>query len=192
MSKPIDESPRLTCNLQCGVPAGIWGSFSGSISNVREWARLDKFYGITFKLCQFINFSQQEALFLKNPLYLLLVCGDCGALLRPDVVWFGEPLPMDAYEASHQAASSCDAMLVVGTSAVVRPAASLPLVAKHNGAFVVEVNVGYTPISALIDTTLIGRAGALMPALVDDILKRRGERHESEAAMGGAEASSKR
>jgi NAD-dependent deacetylase len=131
---------------------------------------------------------------LENPLGSIPpICADCGALMRPDVVWFGEPLPMDAYEASHLAASSCDAMLVVGTSAVVRPAASLPLVAKHNGAFVVEVNVSFTPISALIDTTLIGRAGELMPALVDEILKHRGASRQTEEAIdGGAGASSRR
>ncbi len=99
-------------------------------------------------------------------------CKSCGALLRPDVVWFGEPLPVEAYETSHQMASSCDAMLVVGTSAAVRPAASLPLVAKHNGAVVVEINTGYTPISTLIDATLIGKAGEILPELVERILKR--------------------
>ena len=117
-------------------------------------------------------------------------CAQCGALLRPDVVWFGEPLPMEAYEASHQAASTCDAMLVVGTSAVVRPAASLPLVAKHNGAFVVEVNANYTPISALIDATLIGRAGEVLPKLVGALLDRRsgmrsGNDHQDAEAENG-------
>ena len=117
-------------------------------------------------------------------------CAQCGALLRPDVVWFGEPLPMEAYEASHQAASTCDAMLVVGTSAVVRPAASLPLVAKHNGAFVVEVNTNYTPISALIDATLIGKAGEVLPKLVDALLDLRPgmrsgcDRQDTEAENG--------
>ena len=103
-------------------------------------------------------------------------CTACGSLLRPDVVWFGEPLPTEAYEASHEAASTCEAMLVVGTSAMVRPAASLPLVAKHNGAFVVEVNVGFTPISTLIDATLVGKAGEVLPELVERVLKAIGER----------------
>lgn len=97
-------------------------------------------------------------------------CPKCGSLLRPDVVWFGEPLPSSAYERADEAARTCDAMLVVGTSAMVRPAASLPLVAKHNGAMVVEINVAYTPISALIDATIVGRAGDILPAVVDGVL----------------------
>ncbi len=103
-------------------------------------------------------------------------CGQCGALLRPDVVWYGEPLPMEAYERSHQIAASCDAMLVIGTSAVVHPAASLPLVAKHNGAFVVEVNTAYTPISALVDATLLGKAGDLLPEIARRVLEAVGNR----------------
>ena len=120
---------------------------------------------------------------LENPLGTIPPrCEACGSLLRPDVVWFGEPLPMEAYEASHEGASSCDAMLVVGTSAVVRPAASLPLVAKHNGALVVEVNTNYTPISALIDATLIGKAGDVLPGLVDAVLDLVGERGRETAS----------
>ena len=102
------------------------------------------------------------------------LCERCGALLRPDVVWFGEPLPSRAYDASYEAASECDAMLVVGTSAVVRPAASLPLVAKHAGAIVVEVNTQYTAISALIDATILGKAGETVPTLVEALLETRG------------------
>lgn len=109
-------------------------------------------------------------------------CSVCGSLLRPDVVWFGEPLPTEAYEASHEAASTCEVMLVVGTSAMVRPAASLPLVAKHNGAFVVEVNVGFTPISTLIDATLVGKAGEVLPELVERVLEVVGDQ------ASGAEA----
>jgi NAD-dependent deacetylase len=113
------------------------------------------------------------------------LCERCGALLRPDVVWFGEPLPSKAYDASYEAASECDAMLVVGTSAVVRPAASLPLVAKHAGAIVVEVNTQYTAISALIDATVIGKAGEAVPALVDELLEARGSGDSARAERGG-------
>ncbi|MFH1689713.1 MAG: NAD-dependent deacylase [Candidatus Eisenbacteria bacterium] len=117
------------------------------------------------------------------------LCERCGALLRPDVVWYGEPLPMEAYERSHEIASSCDAMLVVGTSAMVHPAASLPLVAKHNGAFVIEVNSAFTPISALVDDTLLGSAGDILPAIADRVLQLVGNRGGG-AANSVARASS--
>ena len=70
-------------------------------------------------------------------------------------------------------------MLVVGTSAMVRPAASLPLIAKHNGAYVVEIHVSLTPISVLIDASLVGRAGEVLPELVDSLLERGGGREPS-------------
>lgn len=126
---------------------------------------------------------------LSNPLKEIPPrCEACGALLRPDVVWYGEPLPRKAYERSHQEASRCDAMLVVGTSAVVHPAASLPLVAKHGGAFVVEVNMGYTPISALVDATLLGRAGDILPELAERVL----ELVEKGGVGGGATGQAKK
>lgn len=106
------------------------------------------------------------------------VCGRCGAILRPDVVWFGEPLPHGPFEAAQDAAAFCGAMLVVGTSAQVMPAASLPLVAKQNGAFVVEVNTEPTAISALVDATIVGPAGGVLPELADRVVER--------AASGGA------
>jgi len=100
------------------------------------------------------------------------VCGRCGAVLRPDVVWFGEALPHGPFEAANLAAAFCGAMIVVGTSAQVMPAASLPLVAKQNGAFVVEVNTEHTAISTLIDETLLGAAGGVLPGLVEKVIRR--------------------
>src|SRR5512136_453334 len=91
----------------------------------------------------------------------------CGALLRPDVVWFGEALPTDAIRQAYDAAESCDVMLAVGTSALVQPAASLPMIAKTHGAYVVEVNLEPTPLSSLVDEAHHGRAGEVLPRLLD-------------------------
>ncbi|MCD4689863.1 NAD-dependent deacylase [bacterium] len=113
------------------------------------------------------------------------LCPSCGAPLRPDIVWFGEPLPLEAYDSSYEAASECDAMLVVGTSALVRPASVLPLVAKHNGGFVVEVNTEYTAISVLIDTTIIGKAGDVLPPFVDALAEVRSQLREHKATADG-------
>jgi NAD-dependent deacetylase len=90
----------------------------------------------------------------------------CGGMLRPDVVWFGEPLPQASRERALQAAYSADVFLVAGTSSVVYPAAALPHVAKQHGARVIEVNLETTELSAVADITLRGTAGEILPGLV--------------------------
>jgi NAD-dependent deacetylase len=92
-------------------------------------------------------------------------CAECGALLRPDVVWFGESLPGDVLEAAFAASAACNVMLVVGTSAVVQPAATLPLIAKQNGAVLVEINPQPTPLSDYADLTLRQPATHALPQL---------------------------
>jgi NAD-dependent deacetylase len=94
-------------------------------------------------------------------------CPDCGGLIRPDVVWFGEMLPGDAIEAAQEAAVEADVFLSVGTSAVVFPAAGLPLAAKEHGAYVAEVNVEASAITSEVDELARGPAGEVLPKLVD-------------------------
>lgn len=89
----------------------------------------------------------------------------CGALLRPNVVWFGEPLPAGAIAAAQEAAMSCEVMLVIGTSGVVHPAASMPLWAKQGGAYLIEINLQRTPISAYADEVILGPAAVEAPKL---------------------------
>jgi NAD-dependent deacetylase len=89
----------------------------------------------------------------------------CGSMLRPDVVWFGEQLSHEVLEKASAAASMSDVMFVVGTSAVVYPAAALPVLTKNKGGLVIEVNVERTDLSAYADISVFGRAGELMPAL---------------------------
>jgi NAD-dependent deacetylase len=93
-------------------------------------------------------------------------CAGCGALLRPDVVWFEETLPPDALQAAEDAARRCQILLVVGTSAEVYPAAALPDYAKSAGATIVEINPNPTPLSDAADYVLRAAAGAVLPALV--------------------------
>jgi NAD-dependent deacetylase len=90
----------------------------------------------------------------------------CGALLRPGVVWFGEALPVEAWASAQQAAEAAELFLVIGTSALVQPAASLPLIAKRAGARLIEVNRDPTPLSAVADVVLRGPAGELLPKLL--------------------------
>ncbi|MFQ5695078.1 MAG: NAD-dependent deacetylase [Terriglobia bacterium] len=91
----------------------------------------------------------------------------CGALLRPSVVWFGEALPRAPLEQALQAARQAQVFLVIGTSAVVRPAASLPLLAKQAGARVVEINPEETPLTPVADASLRGPAAEVLPRLVE-------------------------
>jgi NAD-dependent deacetylase len=90
----------------------------------------------------------------------------CGGNIRPDVVWFGEMLPEMAINYAFDVSSKCDLFFSVGTSAVVHPAASLPSIAKRNGAYVVEVNLTPTEISHLVDESLWGKSGEILPQLL--------------------------
>ena len=90
-------------------------------------------------------------------------CFDCGGHLRPDVILFGEMLPRGAFELAAMKAESCELCFVVGTSAVVYPAASIPEIARAAGAYVVEVNPERTPLSDLCDEVLMGKAGEILP-----------------------------
>ena len=94
-------------------------------------------------------------------------CGGCGGLRRPDVVWFGEGLPPDALAAADQAVRHCQLCLSVGTSGQVYPAAGLIETAIALGAKVIEINPSQTPISSHVDWALRGKAGHLVPLLVE-------------------------
>jgi len=93
------------------------------------------------------------------------LCG-CGAMLRPDVVWFGEPLPEDAVGGAFGAARQADLFLVIGTSALVYPAAGLPQIARQRGAYLVEINIEPTPLSADVDEVITGPAAGILPGLL--------------------------
>lgn len=93
-------------------------------------------------------------------------CPHCDSLLRPNVVWFGENLPAAALETAVQAAQSCDIFFAIGTSALVQPAASLPLLAVEQGALLAEINPQPTPLTRWADVVLNGAAGVILPAVV--------------------------
>jgi NAD-dependent deacetylase len=90
----------------------------------------------------------------------------CGGLARPAVVWFGEPLPDGMMNEAEHASASADVFLVIGTSAVVYPAAGLVPHASQSGAKVIEINLDPTPFSAMVDCALQGAAGELLPKLL--------------------------
>lgn len=92
-------------------------------------------------------------------------CG-CGALVRPGVVWFGEPLPASEWMAAERAAKTCDLFIVVGTSAQVYPAAALIPMAAQAGARIIEINMEDTPLSGVVGLSLRGKAGEILPQLI--------------------------
>jgi NAD-dependent deacetylase len=100
----------------------------------------------------------------------------CGGFIRPDVVWFGEMLPEDQWNASKQAAGTADVFLAIGTSAVVYPAASLPLIAKRAGAYVIEINLDYTELSRYADEVLLGKSGEILPRLLSECFQKQLEK----------------
>jgi NAD-dependent deacetylase len=112
-------------------------------------------------------------------------CTQCGALMRPDVVWFGERMPMAQYDIARNAAIACDVFLSVGTSNLVEPAASLPWVAAAHGAMVIIVNPSMEgqrrgPSVLAVE----GPAGVLLPRLVAEAFAgKRPRRTESSSAQ---------
>jgi NAD-dependent deacetylase len=91
---------------------------------------------------------------------------ECGGLLRPGVVWFGEMLPRHVLDAAHAALSSCETFMSLGTSAVVEPAASFIHEAAAHGAKTIEINLQATPISDVVDYSLLGKTGEILPQIV--------------------------
>lgn len=91
----------------------------------------------------------------------------CGSLVRPAVVWFGEMLPDGLIEAAiHEVTTAADVVFVVGTSGIVQPAASLPLLARRSGKKVVEINPEPTPVTPVCDIYISGKSGEILPQIV--------------------------
>jgi len=99
----------------------------------------------------------------------------CGQILKPDAVFFGEAIPKDALNKSFQLASQARALMVVGTSALVSPANTIPSVAKQSGAKLIEINKEATHLTDTItDVFLQGNAGEMIPALVKEVKRKTG------------------
>jgi NAD-dependent deacetylase len=96
-------------------------------------------------------------------------CPDCGGVLKPDVVFFGEMIPEEAMRRSMELLRGCKVMLVVGTSATVAPASLIPMVAKQNGAFLVEFNLGPTEVTAVCDVAVHASSSESLPLLADRV-----------------------
>ena len=94
---------------------------------------------------------------------------NCGAILRPDVVWFGEPLPQDVWREAMVESSKCDIMIIAGTSLVVSPANTLPIYAKQNNAMLIEINPEETIMSSQMDLSIRDTSSNVLPKLLSYI-----------------------
>ncbi len=94
-------------------------------------------------------------------------CEQCGAAIRPAVVWFGEALPEAAQTAAWHVAASCDVMMVIGTSSLVYPAAYLPRIAGDAGATIIEINPEATDLTPAVDIACLGAAGTILPQIIE-------------------------
>ena len=111
--------------------------------------------------CTFCNFSDNIT---KNFESLPPKC-ECGTMLRPVVVWFGEALPQDVWKNAIKEASTCDTMIITGTSLVVSPANSLPIYAKQNNATLIEVNPEKTVMSNDMDLSIQATSADVLPKI---------------------------
>lgn len=93
---------------------------------------------------------------------------ECGGLIRPDVVWFGEFLPQNQFSGGEKATMNSDIFFIVGTSAIVYPAVGLVYTAKQSGSVLVEINIATTEISSYADYSFIGGAGKVLPAILKE------------------------
>lgn len=98
-------------------------------------------------------------------------CPKCGRLIRPGVVWFGEDLPEYQWERAVDATINCDLFLSIGTSTIVYPAAQLPFIAVREGKYVIEINPERTEFTRYADLYLEGKAGEVLPKLVEEFRK---------------------
>ena len=101
-------------------------------------------------------------------------CPRCGGVVKSDTGMFGEPIPPYAIERAFAEARAADCILIIGTSAVVYPAAELPYHVRRNGGSLIEVNPMETPLSGMCDVVLRAPAGEVMPALVEAVKRARG------------------
>ena len=97
------------------------------------------------------------------------LCPDCGAFMRPGVVWFGESIPEQALNDSIEAVQKCDVFITAGTSSVVHPAAGLVSIAADRGAAIVEINIDDTPATSAADVVIKARSGEALALILQQL-----------------------
>ncbi|MGB9561237.1 MAG: SIR2 family NAD-dependent protein deacylase, partial [bacterium] len=121
---------------------------------------------IWYDRCARCDYKNSYSLELEIP-----KCRICGGIMRPDVVWFNEQVPQSALNEALDAALNSDFFIIIGTSALVQPAASLPIIAKENGALVLEINPSQTPLTFIANWSLRQKSIDILPHLTQTIKK---------------------
>ncbi|OAI41973.1 hypothetical protein AYO38_03330 [bacterium SCGC AG-212-C10] len=143
-----------------------------NVDNLQQRAgsrQITEIHGNRFKV-RCMNCGNRDSLERTSLDRLPPLCLDCGGILKNDTVMFGEPIPEDALMECYRQTAVCDLFLVVGTSAVVYPAAGFPVQAKRNGAPLIEINPEETALSEIADLVVRASAGEALPAIVDLLL----------------------
>ncbi len=118
----------------------------------------------------------------------LPTCSACGGRVRPDVVWFGEGLPVEVIEEAYSVSERAEVFFSIGTSTVVHPAASLPLMAKRGGATLIEINPERTPLSKYCDFSFRSNSGDILPKLTAQLRTALSDRGSERTCRGAVNA----
>lgn len=149
--------------------------FTQNIDGLHQKAGHTKIHELHGNIWQVRCTAEERVLwFDETPLQRVPPLCDCGALLRPNVVWFGEPLPLDVLELGWSIAGNCDAFFAIGTSGMVHPAASLAYIARESGALVVEINAEPTILTEIAHESFQGKSGSILPELVRSLKNHAG------------------
>lgn len=173
LMRPAQPNPGHTALAQIEACAPEFLLITQNIDELHERAGSRRVVHLHGKLSEnkcFANCRGTPTLLPRDALDLRETpprCPYCGAFARPNVVWFGEVLPPDVLFEAIEFCETCDVLLVIGTSGVVQPAASLATVAKRSGAVVIEINPDATTFSPWSDVKLAYPSGIILPPIVE-------------------------
>ena len=163
-AKPNPAHIALSKMEQMGILKAL---ITQNVDDLHERAgsrNIVKFHGSILKVkcikCDFEGHLQEP------PKDIPPKCPKCDSLLRPGVVWFGEPIPKQALREAEIHVRNADAIIVIGTSGVVYPAGAIPFIVKERGGAVIEININQTAITPIADYFLQGKAGEILPLVV--------------------------
>ncbi|UJG43214.1 MAG: NAD-dependent deacylase [Candidatus Heimdallarchaeum endolithica] len=174
-AKPNDAHFALTKLEKAGLSLGI---ITQNVDGLHELAGSKKIIEIHGRIryarctsCKHVQRWDKDE--IVNERDSLLYCPNCEkSLLRPDVVWFGEPLDPSKSEIALDWLSHCNLVLVIGTSGVVYPVASFPSFAKENGAKIIEFNIESTPLTPICDFSVFGKCEENLPLFVEELIRK--------------------